>query len=53
VAIFAAFSFNVLRSQSQLRVATTAAPISAHEIQHAWDSDLDQLPEVSDEENTL
>jgi hypothetical protein len=53
VVSFAPFSFNVSHSQSQLRVATTAAFISAHEIQHAWDSDFDQLPEVSHEENTL
>jgi len=46
VAAFAPLCFKVWRSQSQLRVATTAAPISAHEIQHAWDSDFDHFPKV-------
>ena len=41
VASFAPLSFQVWRSQSQLRVATTAAPISAAEIQKKWDTDFD------------
>ena len=52
VAAFTPLGFKVWRSQSQLRVATTAAPISAHEIQHAWDSDFDHFPEVVEERNT-
>lgn len=41
VASFAPLGFQVWRSQSQLRVATTAAPVSAAEIQHRWASDFD------------
>mmetsp|Transcript_84638 Transcript_84638/g.137201 ORF Transcript_84638/g.137201 Transcript_84638/m.137201 type:complete len:1524 (+) Transcript_84638:3-4574(+) len=52
VASFAPLGFNVSRSQSQLRVATTAAPISAAEIQHAWDSDFDELPDMAEERST-
>jgi len=36
VASFLPLSFDTSRSQSQLRIATTAAPISAAEIQHEW-----------------
>jgi len=41
VASFAPLAFNISRSQSQLRVATTAAPISAAEIQEKWATDFD------------
>lgn len=40
VASFAPLAFNISRSQSQLRVATTAAPISAHEVQQQWGADF-------------
>ena len=43
VAAFAPLNFNVSRSQSQLRVATTAAPISAAEIQKKWADDFDDF----------
>jgi len=36
VAAFLPLKFDTSRSQSQLRVATTAAPISAVDIQHEW-----------------
>jgi hypothetical protein len=41
VASFFPLNFNVARSQSQLRVATTAAPISAAEVQQKWATDFD------------
>ena len=43
VAAFAPLNFDVSRSQSQLRVATTAAPISAAEIQKKWADDFDDF----------
>lgn len=43
VASFAPLAFNISRSQSQLRVATTAAPISAAEIQEKWANDFDHI----------
>ena len=45
VASFAPLAFNISRSQSQLRVATTAAPISAAEIQQQWGVDFDDFGE--------
>ena len=39
VAAFWPLSFDIARSQSQLRVATTAAPISAAELEKEWASD--------------
>jgi hypothetical protein len=42
VASFAPLAFNISRSQSQLRVATTAAPISAHEVQQQWGADFEK-----------
>ena len=39
VAAFTPLRFDVSRSQSQLRVATTAAPISAAELEREWASD--------------
>ena len=45
VASFAPLAFNISRSQSQLRVATTAAPISAAEIQQQWGVDFHDFGE--------
>lgn len=39
VAAFAPLAFDISRSQSQLRVATTAAPISAAELEKEWAAD--------------
>jgi hypothetical protein len=39
VAAFFPLQFDIARSQSQLRVATTAAPISAAEIEKEWAHD--------------
>ncbi len=39
VAAFAPLAFDISRSQSQLRVATTAAPISAAELEKDWAAD--------------
>lgn len=39
VAAFLPLSFDISRSQSQLRVATTAAPISAAELEREWAHD--------------
>ena len=39
VAAFPPLRFDVSRSQSQLRVATTAAPISAAELEREWAAD--------------
>jgi len=56
VASFLPLHFDTSRSQSQLRVATTAAPISAVDIQHEWaDSPtrvLEHLLNVPDHDNT-
>ena len=49
VAAFAPLNFDTSRSQSQLRVATTAAPISACEIQKKWATDFD-VPEAIPED---
>jgi hypothetical protein len=39
VAAFLPLTFDISRSQSQLRVATTAAPISAAELEKEWAHD--------------
>jgi hypothetical protein len=39
VAAFTPLAFDISRSQSQLRVATTAAPISAAELEKEWAAD--------------
>jgi len=39
VAAFTPLAFDISRSQSQLRVATTAAPISAAELEKEWAMD--------------
>jgi hypothetical protein len=39
VAAFLPLQFDISRSQSQLRVATTAAPISAAELEREWAHD--------------
>ena len=39
VAAFTPLTFDISRSQSQLRVATTAAPISAAELEKEWAAD--------------
>ena len=44
VSAFYPLRFDISRSQSQLRVATTAAPISAAEIEREWASDADGQP---------
>ena len=46
VAAFYPLQFDISRSQSQLRVATTAAPISAAELEKEWASDATAQPHI-------
>ncbi len=46
VAAFTPLAFDIYRSQSQLRVATTAAPISAAELEKEWAADAAGLGHV-------